>query len=357
MEVLLVHGADQDSRNGQGNSPLILAASDKRTDSVELLLRYGARVKVVNNKGEAAIFHAAGRDMIDLLDRYGVDLNSFSNEGLTPLINHAWKRRLHSLEALLDHGVPVDQIRPSNQVLATEGETALFLCRSAQCVKLLIDRGAHIHHRDAAGRTALAHHVQGQRASPLKALLDSGASIDATDRRGRTALFTASEEQYVEFLIRRGACVNHQDEDGWTALMEFSSWGRADCVATAVKLGASVNHISWRDGNTALCVAQTSEVIDVLLSHGADIEQRNKQGCTPLLIATSRGDWQTMSAFRERGSKVDVVSYHGENALQLAKRNEHEYTAKILERDCPELRQSLGPYEIVHSYRMTFGCL
>jgi ankyrin repeat protein len=51
--------------------------------------------------------------------------------------------------------------------------------------------------------------------------------------------------------LKRGADVNSQDNDGWTALMEAAAKGRADVVRT-------------------------------LLAHGADAQVKNKKGWTAL---------------------------------------------------------------------------
>jgi serine/threonine-protein phosphatase 6 regulatory ankyrin repeat subunit B len=55
----------------------------------------------------------------------------------------------------------------------------------------------------------------------------------------------------VELLLKRGAEVNAQDRDGWTALMEASAKGRADVVRRLLAYGADVR-IKNKNGWTAL---------------------------------------------------------------------------------------------------------
>ncbi|KAL5515176.1 hypothetical protein EMCRGX_G000307 [Ephydatia muelleri] len=79
-------------------------------------------------------------------------------------------------------------------------------------------------------------------------LLDQGADIDAAaalDLSGpKTPLMWASHNGHTEcvkVLLDRGAQVNMQNKDGWTALMRASGSGHMECVQVLLDRGADVN--------------------------------------------------------------------------------------------------------------------
>ena len=39
-----------------------------------------------------------------------------------------------------------------------------------------------------------------------------------------------------------------------------------------------------------VCVGGHDELVELLISHGANIEHRDKKGCTPLILAASAGE-------------------------------------------------------------------
>jgi ankyrin repeat protein len=123
-------------------------------------------------------------------------------------------------------------------------------------------------------------------------LLERGADVNATNPVGSSALtfveactrhddLTQSRVQLVELLIAKGAAVNHQDEDGATALMYAARNGDTEAVNALLRNGASVN-LADNDGETALMKAAASscneETVRALLSAGADLTARDHKG-------------------------------------------------------------------------------
>ena len=67
----------------------------------------------------------------------------------------------------------------------------------------------------------------------MQLLLDNGAEVDHQDRDGWTALMGASRRGHVgivQTLLAEGAEINHQDNEGWTALYLASQAGREGVV-------------------------------------------------------------------------------------------------------------------------------
>lgn len=58
----------------------------------------------------------------------------------------------------------------------------------------------------------------------------------------------------------------------------------------------------------AACEKNDISRISSLLSAGEDLEQRDKQGFTPLLIAAKTGHIQTISTLLQAGSKIEALN-------------------------------------------------
>lgn len=115
-------------------------------------------------------------------------------------------------------------------------------------------------------------------------------------RRGRvTALMSASfvgAMGLLEDLLRRGADVGVQDDQGYTALMYASNAGEIDAVKMLVAAEADVNQAD-RSGSTALMFAAQHGHLGVakrLLAAGADPKvRRTVDGMTARDLAVRNG--------------------------------------------------------------------
>ena len=67
----------------------------------------------------------------------------------------------------------------------------------------------------------------------------------------------------IEILIRKGADVNAETNDGETVLMAAVSLGNLAAVKTLLSAGADVNR-SNSSGETALCVATKENYLDIV---------------------------------------------------------------------------------------------
>ncbi len=104
----------------------------------------------------------------------------------------------------------------------------------------------------------------------VRVLLQHGAGVGHRDLSGRTALMYASSGPYaetVELLLEKGAEVNRVDEvEHWTALMFAGGEGLTEVIRTLLRHGADPN-LKDTDGDTALTFAQRNrhEAAAVLL--------------------------------------------------------------------------------------------
>ncbi len=151
--LLIAAGGDLSLIDGQGRTPLVVAAMTGNVPMAAILVAGGALA--VGNRADAMrhalLFEDA--DMTGLLLRAGADVNMIlDDEGTLPLHIAAQEGFAAGVKALLDHGA---YIEANNG----DGETALLVAVRRQkfaVVEMLIARGADLSHVDAYGNTALS---------------------------------------------------------------------------------------------------------------------------------------------------------------------------------------------------------
>lgn len=67
LGYLLGKQADPNLRNGNGETPLLLAAQAGRSDMIATLVKYGARIDQADSKGQTALIYAVQRHDLDLV--------------------------------------------------------------------------------------------------------------------------------------------------------------------------------------------------------------------------------------------------------------------------------------------------
>ena len=124
-------------------------------------------------------------------------------------------------------------------------------------------------------------------------LLAKGADVNAKGRySGWTPLILAArrgETELVNFLLSYGADVNEKsDVRNRTAIMEAARNRKVETVKALLTADPDIDAVDW-EGYTVLmfaAVSGQSDIVDVLLSHGADVSVKNKVGSSALTMAS-----------------------------------------------------------------------
>lgn len=138
-----------------------------------------------------------------------------------------------------------------------------------------VEQGWNVDEPDKLGRTALFYAAQDGDLELANALLECGANVNARDKKFETPLYFAIrsfQPEMVRNLIENGGAVNARDIEGNSPLLEavFESKGRG-------------------------------QIIEMLLSFGADKNQKNKHGVSPVDLAGSIANYNLMPFLENHG--------------------------------------------------------
>ncbi|KAL4782320.1 ankyrin repeat-containing domain protein [Aspergillus varians] len=189
-KLLLAYGANVEARNNNNDTPLYLAAEANSEKTFRMVLDHGASVDVLNDMRETPL-HPAARGgnkalVVLLLDR-NAKINIGNRSGYTPLFLAAWEGHEVVVRLLLHRGANPNPLGSGPKQLpaavATHGHSGVF--------KDELEKGGNPDHLNINGRTPL--HMASARGhiAVAKLLLKAGAKPDTQDRYGRTPLFNA----------------------------------------------------------------------------------------------------------------------------------------------------------------------
>ncbi|XP_038934758.1 fibronectin type 3 and ankyrin repeat domains 1 protein isoform X2 [Rattus norvegicus] len=166
------------------------------------------------------------------------------------------------------------------------GFTALMVAAQkgyTRLVKILISNGTDVNLKNGSGKDSLMLACYAGHLDVVKYLRKHGASWDARDLGGCTALHWAADGGHcpvIDWMIKDGCEVDVVDTgSGWTPLMRVSAVTGSQKVASLlIEAGADVN-VRDKDGKTPLMVAVLNnheQLVQLLLDKGADATVKNE---------------------------------------------------------------------------------
>ena len=225
VEYLLTAGADvNNATKSRQRTPLFLASLEGKREVVELLLDAGAEVDKAEKDGRTPLVAASidgDKDVVKLLLDGGAEVDKADNAGRTPLFYAGLYNNPDVVQLLLDSGADLDRA-----VNLHSGATRLHWASKVGLlgmVRSLLEAGADVNSQDDKGETPLHWAARGGNdcSAVAELLLASGAEVDKESNVLTFPLSIAAETgntKVCSVLLRAGADVNKEDEEGCTAI-------------------------------------------------------------------------------------------------------------------------------------------
>ena len=118
----------------------------------------------------------------------------------------------------------------------------------------------------------------------IKKLITTGTNVKLLEALGLPILHKSKEKECTDFLISEGADVNFKDRNGCTPLHLVALHGNVDCSLS-------------------------------LISAGADVNKKNKEGETPLMKAAHCDKVQFAELLLENGADINAYDSRGRYAI------------------------------------------
>ena len=272
---LLESGWQLNGRDLAGLTMVMDAAARGDRDAVVELLRRGADNSLKGPDGETILYYALRGGNVEvtqlMLDsKYVVDINATTGSGVTPLM------------------------------------IAVFY--EPEAVTLLLRKGAKVDARSDIGATACYYAVLGGNADAVDALMEKKCALDTRNKEGWSLLCVAAAEGQFRIFRRlheAGAPVD-VDEPGRRTLLHFAARGGDPDIVRYILTLPKAPDIEARnvDGWTALMVAAEQgqrATGEALLAAGADVNA-SQEGTTALHIAAFHGYPELVNLFLKNGA-------------------------------------------------------
>ena len=159
-------------------------------------------------------------------------------------------------------------------------------------------------------------------------LKEQKIDINFKVQNGGTLLHYAKSKEAVEILMSAGIDWTLQDNDGMTAFAK--NFERVyiktyeDILLAMLKVGVNINAPAYFDeapvikiSNNATTLSANIEQLQFLAKNGADLNIKNSQGYTPLMLAVLKNNIDMVRALLEAGAVTSVTDNKGRTPKEI----------------------------------------
>jgi len=355
IEKLLQAGGDPNIAQVTGETPLMTCAKTGNMAAVKLLVDHKANVNAkASERGQTALmWAAAGKfgSVVQLLAEGGADVNGQTVGGFTVLMFAAQSGDLESARVLLAKGADPKTIAPKFGNALTVASAS----RNEAVALFLLEKGADPNVEDASGVTAL-HYSVAQGIADITSIAPTAAfdpfyKVRPSNMHELTKALLAHganpNARIKKTLMTFGTTVGLHGESapsmvGATAFFLAAVCADVDLMKILLEagtdprlpsVGVSTIALTGNINTTPLMAAaggvfdafrpeeekkRAVEAVKLLVELGADIDETNASGQTPMHAAAFTGNTAMVQFLADRGAKINVKARNGETPWSMA---------------------------------------
>ncbi|XP_022805983.1 ankyrin repeat and protein kinase domain-containing protein 1-like [Stylophora pistillata] len=344
---------------------ILLALQEKGEGNVEIEKLYKEIVEIIDTLTELHLCKCKNdaEKAVEIVLNEGVDINIPGKSNRTPLLWESLSSSGEFIQTLIDLGANVNAQRTDDKAAPLRLATTW---NNYMAADILSRHGAGVNIQDPNGWTPLQCCVSSGFLSISQLLIDCGCDINLRNKYGKTSLYLAAKLEHkhlVKCLLESNADVNmkykenakhriylirgkdrgkpvwhyvlvqkarlpvflRRTEDGSLDVADFgkvlkSGWGkdppeslRKEIREIAITFhdihSLTVLHFASKNGS--------SEIVELLEKHNADINGCDEDGFTPLHLAAIHGKVQVVKKLIELNADVNL-KVGGKDSIDLA---------------------------------------
>lgn len=371
-KLLLNNGAkvnyifgNHNKRKKFNDTPLYLAAKCGNKEIVELLLAKGANLHAKNQYNgtalQSAVYHQQ-EDIVKLLIERGASVHVKTKDGATCLHTAVQRTNLTIIETIIQHGVNVNAAMTSS---LKNGHTALHIAAEKgdhRIVELLIKNKASVDVKTKEGITPLFLATMFDHENVIKILLENGANVDSSNANGATILQMAIEcgnlklvelilnyrpdvtrpsykntiqrtifgskkanKQILDKLLQYGFKYDINYELFFTAIDKGYTNVVEECLKEHAKEFLNTPSNKKSPALHLACQKDQYDIIELLVKCGANVNELDEYGKTPLFYATLQNNIKAVELLIENkasptacsGLLINAVKSESKNLIEL----------------------------------------
>ena len=321
-KMLIFNGASVNTRDSGDDTPLHKAVEISSPQMVQALITAGADVNAKDQHSLTPLHRAAAsgnKETIEILLNEGADIDSTTDDGMTPLFYTAMSpENYEAARFLIEKGASVD-------ITDNEGATLRQNFIVMECYKMLgLIPGSRIPSKNIFDEIILGNTEQ------VESLIEENREIvNEANPAGFTPLHFASmtgDSRMVKLLLYHGANLHLLTKNGQSPLHRVQN-----AVTGEILLSAGAKVKSDEPGfSPILLPIKPIEVMELLIEKGADVNERDASGLSPLITAAMTKNIKAVEFLMSKGANPEEKFIMGGTVLHWAFFNGHEDIAEVL---------------------------
>ena len=343
VEALIKAGADPNAALPEGETVLMTAARTGNPETVKALIAHGAKVNATENwQNQTALMFAAAENnaaAVKVLVEAGADMNLHSKVWEFPeykyetngmavfqLPRGGWTAAMFAArQNAIAAAAMLGDLKADLDARDGDGTTALQLAIlnvHYDLAAVLLRKGANPDVQDNSGMTALYAAVDMR--SPAGMMTRPNPKLEAEFDAAEMIRILLVNKANPNLKLKKPIIGRHNNLVGDTSLGEgatplLRAAKTNDLVVMRMLLeGGADPTLTLKDRTTAAMITNNLEAIKLLVEHGLDVNAFNTNGQTIAHNAAGRGGNEILQYIASKGARLDKKDKQGRTPLDIA---------------------------------------